>query len=331
MATSLTLRGVKGTPLTHAELDANLTALRDTADAAVPSTGGSIFADSTSPALLINQIGTGACLVVEDSASPDATPFVVAADGRQFIGDTVTRATIAQSTAVSPFLQITGTAIADSSQGWYRWQNAQSARPNLILSKSRASSRGNHVVVLDNDHLGGITFTGSDGTAFVQAVEVRVEVDGTPAAGDVPGRLIFATSPTGTSTPVDRVRIASNGLTTFLYKFGYGTRTGVGGAVTQATSKATGVTLNTVTGAITTAADALAASTTVSFTLTNSEIEANDNIIIHRKSGGTAAAYQVWVDSVAAGSCVICIRNTTGGSLSEAVVLQFSVVRGAIA
>lgn len=37
MATSLNLRGVKGAELTHAELDANFTNLRDTADAAAAS------------------------------------------------------------------------------------------------------------------------------------------------------------------------------------------------------------------------------------------------------------------------------------------------------
>jgi hypothetical protein len=110
---------------------------------------------------------------------------------------------------------------------------------------------------------------------------------------------------------------------------GIGYRTGAGGSVTQATSKATGVTLNKASGAITMNAAALAATTTVSFTLTNGLIGVDDTVICHRKSGGTAAAYQVWIDSVAAGSCVICVRNITAGSLSEAVVLQFSVVNGA--
>lgn len=118
-----------------------------------------------------------------------------------------------------------------------------------------------------------------------------------------------------------------SGLLTALTGIGY--RTGAGGTVTQATSKATGVTLSSATGQITMNAAALAANTTVSFTLTNSKIGADDNVVCHRKSGGTAGSYQVWVDSCASGSCVICVRNATGGSLAEAVVLQFSVVKGA--
>jgi len=106
---------------------------------------------------------------------------------------------------------------------------------------------------------------------------------------------------------------------------------GAGGAVAQATSKATGVTLDTSCGQITLDAAALAAGAVVSFTLTNSAIGAHDSITVHRKSGGTAEAYDVWVDFVAAGSCAIALRNTTAGSLSEAVVLQFSVTAGTIA
>lgn len=111
--------------------------------------------------------------------------------------------------------------------------------------------------------------------------------------------------------------------------FGYGT--GSGGAVTQATSKATGVTLNKPSGQVTTAGDALAANSAVSFTLTNNKIAANDIPKVVIKSGATAGAYVVQVDAVAAGSCRISIRNMTAGSLSETLVLQFNIEKGAIA
>lgn len=109
---------------------------------------------------------------------------------------------------------------------------------------------------------------------------------------------------------------------------GYGT--GQGGAVTQATSKATGVTLNTPAGAITMHAANLAAGAAVSFTLTCSTLGANDALICHRKSGGTAGAYRVEVDSVAAGSAVITVTNKSGGDLAEAAVLTYQVHKGAV-
>ena len=99
------------------------------------------------------------------------------------------------------------------------------------------------------------------------------------------------------------------------------------GTVTQATSKSTGVTLNRSAGQITMNNAALGATTNVSFTLTNSTISAKDVVIVN-VAGGTAAtdSYNCWVSGHAAGSCTIVLRNITGGSLSEAVVLNFAVI-----
>ena len=108
---------------------------------------------------------------------------------------------------------------------------------------------------------------------------------------------------------------------------GIGYAVGAGGAVTQATDKTTGVTLNTASGAITMNNAGLATLTGVGFTLTNSVIAATDTVIVNIKSGATADAYTVTVDAVAAGSCRISIRNHTLGTLSEAVVLNFSVIK----
>lgn len=141
--------------------------------------------------------------------------------------------------------------------------------------------------------------------------------------------ISFLTTVVGTVGRRECFRIddAGNALMKNGGSLGYGP--GTGSTVTQSTSKATGVTLNFPSGQITTASDALLPATTVSFTLTNSKIAADDLIAVARKSGGTAGAYQVWMDSVAAGSCVINIRNLGAVSLSEALVLQFDVLRGA--
>jgi hypothetical protein len=112
---------------------------------------------------------------------------------------------------------------------------------------------------------------------------------------------------------------------------GIGYSTGAGGVVTQATSKATGVTLNTVSGAITLNGAALALATAVSFTLTNSTIAATDVIIVSIKSGATLGAYHVEVDAVGAGTATISLRNLSAVSLSEAVVLNFAVIKAVAA
>jgi hypothetical protein len=99
------------------------------------------------------------------------------------------------------------------------------------------------------------------------------------------------------------------------------------GTVTQATSKSTGVTLNKSAGVITLNNAALASATSVSFTLTNSTISANDTVILTlANSGATPGAYTAIVSALSSGSATITVRNITGGSLSEAIVLNFCII-----
>lgn len=98
------------------------------------------------------------------------------------------------------------------------------------------------------------------------------------------------------------------------------------GTVTQQTSKSTAVTLNKSAGQITTNNAALANATNVTFTLNNSTITAKDVVILSVASGATAGGYNCWISSKAAGSCTITLRNISGGSLSEAVVINFAVL-----
>jgi hypothetical protein len=109
---------------------------------------------------------------------------------------------------------------------------------------------------------------------------------------------------------------------------GLGFYTGAGGTVTQATSKATAFTLNTMCGQITTAADSLAHTAIVSAVWTNSKIAATDVVIINHKSGGTIGAYVFNVSCGAGAATLYITNNETAGSLSEALVLSFVVIKG---
>ena len=102
-----------------------------------------------------------------------------------------------------------------------------------------------------------------------------------------------------------------------------------GGAVTQATNKGTSVTLNTTSGQITMNNAALADAAEVTFTVTNDKVAATDTIVVNHGSGGTAGAYWLCVSTVAAGSFKISVGNLSGGSLSEAIVLNYNVIKGA--
>ena len=99
------------------------------------------------------------------------------------------------------------------------------------------------------------------------------------------------------------------------------------GTVTQLTSKATGVTLNKSCGQITLNDAALAATTNVTFTLTNSLIGVKDVLVLN-VYGGTSGSYNVWISGLATGSATITVRNITGGSLSEAIVINFAIIHG---
>ena len=101
------------------------------------------------------------------------------------------------------------------------------------------------------------------------------------------------------------------------------------GTVTQLTSKSTAVTLNKSSGRITLNNEALAGNTAVSFTLNNTSISSNDTIIVCISGGATAAAYTTYISSLTAGSAVITLRNLTGGSLGEAVIINYAIIHGA--
>jgi hypothetical protein len=110
---------------------------------------------------------------------------------------------------------------------------------------------------------------------------------------------------------------------------GVGYSAGAGGSQTQLTSKSTTVVLSRVCGTITMHNATLNGDTTVSFTLTNSAIGANDLLVLNHTSGGTAGAYLLNAQ-VAAGSATINVRNITTGNLGEAIVIRFAVIKGAV-
>lgn len=184
--------------------------------------------------------------------------------------------------------------------------------------------------VQDGDDIIDFGFKAYDGTAYRTAASISVLIDGAVSTNNVPGKIVIRTSD-GPGT-VDRISIETNGdlistagiVTSGSAGIGY--TTGAGGTVTQITSKSTGVSLDKITGEITMDTESLASDTSVSFTLTNSTIEASDHVIASHVSGGTLGAYGVTA-SAASGSATVVIRNLTAGALSEAVVVKFTVIK----
>lgn len=71
-------------------------------------------------------------------------------------------------------------------------------------------TEGAPAVVADNDAISRLVSCGYDGTDFAQCAEIRVEVDGTPGADDMPGRIILLTSSDAGQTPTEALRIDSS-------------------------------------------------------------------------------------------------------------------------
>jgi hypothetical protein len=98
-----------------------------------------------------------------------------------------------------------------------------------------------------------------------------------------------------------------------------------GGAVTQITSRTTGVTLNANVGAIT-LVSAAGSATPASFTVTDSKVAATDVVVVSQKSG--TDLLELHVTATAAGSFRITFF-TTGGTTTETPVINFAVIKGA--
>jgi hypothetical protein len=98
----------------------------------------------------------------------------------------------------------------------------------LILGHSRSGTAGNYTILQPDDGLGLISFNGSDGTDLASVgATIKAEVDGTPGANDMPGRLVFSTTADGASSPTERMSISSFGVPRF-----FSSDTGIASKVT---------------------------------------------------------------------------------------------------
>lgn len=158
-------------------------------------------------------------------------------------------------------------------------------------------------------------------------------------------KLVFSTTPNTTQTLTDALTINQDQSVTVVGAVkgpsfiasaptgaGVGYTTGAGGAVTQATNRTTGVTLNTLTGAITTNNASLAAETAAAFTVTNSTVAVTDTVVVSIRSGSNGGNTTVIVNTVAAGSFNIQVanQNAAGGAAETgAIIINYAIIKGA--
>ena len=133
------------------------------------------------------------------------------------------------------------------------------------------------------------------------------------------------------NSAIDRITLdpAGNVLVTGTGGLGYGL--GSGGMVTQLTSKATEVTLNKPTGQIIVNNAALAAGAEVSFTINNSLVSpSGDTILVGGLWSSTdPISYRIELAKTSVTSFIIRVTNITGVSLSESLIINFILIKGA--
>ena len=90
---------------------------------------------------------------------------------------------------------------------------ANTSGPQLNFAKGRDGDNSASTAVNNGDLLGSLHFAGADGSDFNSVgAEIAVNVDGAPGSNDMPGRIVFRTTASGSSTSTDRLRITSGGL-----------------------------------------------------------------------------------------------------------------------
>ena len=80
-----------------------------------------------------------------------------------------------------------------------------------LLIRRANGTQGAPTVVANNNQIGNFAGLAYDGSAYQSAAWITISVDGTPGASDMPGRIVFWTTPDGSATPAERMRITQGG------------------------------------------------------------------------------------------------------------------------
>lgn len=135
--------------------------------------------------------------------------------GRLLVGTSSARANI-YNASYAPIFQVetTGTLTQRTASFTYNNGGTTGGGPVIQLITSRSSTAGGVTLVGTDDELGSVQYFGTNGTAPVAAAAITAFSDGTPSSTSMPGRLVFSTTPSGSTNPVERMRIDNIGTTT---------------------------------------------------------------------------------------------------------------------
>lgn len=210
---------------------------------------------------------------------------------------------------------------------------------NSMLSGSIAYSKLSLTgAILNADLAGSIAYSKLSLTGAVLNADLagsiaysKLSLTGAILNGDLAGSIasskLVGTDISTVGTVTAGTIAIANGITS-TGTAGIGYATGAGGTVTQATNRSTGVTINKISGAITTNNTSLAAGAEATFVITNSTVAVGDVILISSRSGQTANTSIAVVTAVAAGSFSITLSNLNSATADTgAMIINFCVIK----
>lgn len=177
-----------------------------------PLTVGGAAAGSTLTLKSTSGTGTSDAIIFQVGSNGATEGFRVVTGGQIVVNGTT--AQTYSSANITPAVQLnalsTQTTLAQA-----RWSN-DNLGSAISLLKSRGTTVGSYTIVQSGDNIGNIFFRAASGAAADVSIAAAIvaEVDGTPGAtNNMPGRLVFQTAASGSSTSTERLRISNNGHT----------------------------------------------------------------------------------------------------------------------
>jgi hypothetical protein len=163
-------------------------------------------------------------------------------------------------------------------------------------------------IISNTGNFGETAFSGYDGAAYREGAIIRGSVDGTPALNSMPGKLVFMTTPSGSITPTERMRISANGVISMVGTTTFSTTTAASSSITIANISNLFGTLATITSAtvtnlfantirfsgIDTTNSTITNSTTTNFAATN----ASSSFLIFGNATGNSATTTNFFSSI---------------------------------
>ena len=159
------------------------------------------FTNSGAAGFWIGSPGANSLAFAQDDGT---TRMTIDSSGRLLVG-TSTSVSVLGENKVQLFGENLGSSLSLTRTG----ATTQSA--NLVFGRTRGDA-STRVSLNNDDVVGRIYFVGDDGTDIqTPAALIQVNIDGTPGANDMPGRLVFSTTADGAASPTERARITSGG------------------------------------------------------------------------------------------------------------------------